>query len=88
MESKAPNRYTRILEAIFARHYKKGAAEIEFDRIEINQVADELGMLFKITCVPLSVMAHRSKQMKSILGLINAVLTMSSLFRQRDAGTK
>ena len=42
MENRAPNRYTKILEAIFAKHYKKGATEIEFDRSEISQVAQEL----------------------------------------------
>lgn len=45
MEHKVPNRYTKILEAIFAKHYKKGATEIEFERSEINQVADELGIV-------------------------------------------
>jgi hypothetical protein len=45
MENKAPNRYAKILEAIFARHYKKGTTEIEFERSEINQVADELGIV-------------------------------------------
>lgn len=44
MENKAPNRYTQILEAIFAKHYKKGVTEIEFERVEINQVAEELGI--------------------------------------------
>jgi hypothetical protein len=44
MENKAPNRYTKILEAIFTRHYKKGATQIEFERSEINQVAEELGI--------------------------------------------
>jgi hypothetical protein len=44
MESKEPNRYTRILEAIFARHYKKGLTEIDFERAEFSQVADELGI--------------------------------------------
>jgi hypothetical protein len=45
MENKAPNRYTKFLEAIFARHYRKGATEIEFERSEINQVAEELGIV-------------------------------------------
>ena len=45
MENKAPNRYTKILEAIFAKHYKKGATEIEFERSEINRVAEELGIV-------------------------------------------
>ncbi len=44
MEKKESNRYSRILEAIFARHYKKGVTEIEFERTEISQVADELGI--------------------------------------------
>lgn len=44
MENKAPNRYTKILEAIFVMSYKKGATEIEFERSEINQVAEELGI--------------------------------------------
>jgi len=43
MEIKEPNRYTKILEAIFARHYKKGVHEIAFERTEFSQVADELG---------------------------------------------
>jgi len=38
MENKVPNRYTKILEAIFAKHYKKGTTAIEFERSEINQV--------------------------------------------------
>jgi hypothetical protein len=44
MENKEPNRYTKILEAIFARHFKKGLTEIEFERTEFSQIADELGM--------------------------------------------
>ena len=44
MENKEPNRYTKILEAIFARHFKKGSNEIEFERTEFSQVADELGI--------------------------------------------
>jgi hypothetical protein len=44
MKTKVPNRYTQILEAIFAKHYKKGTTEIEFERSEINQVAEELGI--------------------------------------------
>lgn len=44
MENKEPNRYTKILEAIFAKHFKKGATEIEFERTEINQAAGELGI--------------------------------------------
>jgi len=45
MENKGPNRYTRILEAIFERYYKTGVSEIVFERAEFNQVADELGIV-------------------------------------------
>jgi hypothetical protein len=44
MENKEPNRYTKILEAVFAKHFKKGMTEIEFERTEISQVADKLGV--------------------------------------------
>jgi hypothetical protein len=39
-----PSRYSQLLDAIFSRHYQKGATEITFERAEINQVADELGI--------------------------------------------
>jgi len=42
--SKEPNRYSRILEAIFAKHYREGAEEILFERTEINQAAEEFGI--------------------------------------------
>jgi hypothetical protein len=45
MENKEPNRYTKILEAIFVRHFKKGVTEIDFERTEINQAADKLGIV-------------------------------------------
>lgn len=45
MTTKEPNRYTQILEAIFARHFKNGVNEIDFERTEIKQVADELGII-------------------------------------------
>ena len=45
MENKEPNRYAKILEAIFKKHFKKGATEIEFERTEFSQVADELGII-------------------------------------------
>lgn len=45
MEKKEANRYTRILEAIFARYYKKGVSEIDFERVEFSQVAEELGIV-------------------------------------------
>ena len=44
MENKEPNRYTQILEAIFTKHFKKGSTEIEFERTEFSQVADELSI--------------------------------------------
>jgi hypothetical protein len=45
MENKEPNRYTKILEAIFVGHFKKGVTEIDFERTEINQAADKLGIV-------------------------------------------
>ncbi len=39
-----PNAYTRIIENIFFRHFKKGSREVEFDRSEIVEVAQELGI--------------------------------------------
>lgn len=44
MEDKGPNRYTKILESIFAKHFKKGMTEIEFEQTEFSQAADELGI--------------------------------------------
>lgn len=44
MENKEPNRYAKILEAIFQKHFKKGAAEIEFERAEFGQIAGKLGI--------------------------------------------
>lgn len=43
-KDKEPNRYSRLLEAIFNRYYQEGMEEITFERVEINQVADELGI--------------------------------------------
>ncbi len=45
METKGPNRYTRILESIFTKHYQKGVKEIEFERTEFDQAAKELGII-------------------------------------------
>ncbi len=45
MENKEPNRYAKILEAIFTKRFKKGATEIKFERIEFSQVANELGII-------------------------------------------
>ena len=39
------NRYTRLIEAIFLKHYQLGATAIAFERDEINQTAEELGMV-------------------------------------------
>lgn len=36
MENKEPNRYTKILEAIFIKHLKKGITEIAFERTEVR----------------------------------------------------
>ncbi|NOH03893.1 MAG: endonuclease [Chloroflexi bacterium] len=44
MEEKEPNRYARILEVIFRKHFRKGASEIEFQRAEFSQAANELGI--------------------------------------------
>jgi len=41
---KTPNRYSQLLEAIFFKHYLPGLNEITFDRAEINQIADDLGI--------------------------------------------
>lgn len=45
MENKELNRYSKILEAIFERHFRKGTIEIEFERTEFGQVADKLGIV-------------------------------------------
>lgn len=44
METKEPNRYAKILEAIFLKRYNKGSSEIEFVRDEFAQIAEELGI--------------------------------------------
>lgn len=38
------NVYTQILEAIFTKHYRKGVTELVFERTEIVQTAQELGI--------------------------------------------
>jgi hypothetical protein len=38
------NRYTRIIAAIFSRHYRENATEVPFDRSDISQCANELGI--------------------------------------------
>lgn len=38
------NRYTRLIEAIFLKHYQPGATALAFERDEINRTAEELGV--------------------------------------------
>lgn len=38
------NRYSKILEAVFARHYRPGTTEVPFERSEISEVAAQLGV--------------------------------------------
>jgi hypothetical protein len=45
MKSKESNRYAKILEAIFAKRFKKGLTEIEFERVEFSKAADNLGIV-------------------------------------------
>jgi hypothetical protein len=42
--TKEPNRYTRLIEAIFLKHYQKGLVEIPFVRSELDDAASELGI--------------------------------------------
>ncbi len=42
MEEKRKNRYSRLIEDIFLRHYQEGAAEIAFDRAELAEAAKRL----------------------------------------------
>lgn len=39
-----PNTYTRIIEAIFKAHYRRGATEVPFERQELADVAASLGI--------------------------------------------
>lgn len=43
-KQKEPNRYSRLLAAIFLKRYQEGVTEIIFERAELNQVAEELGV--------------------------------------------
>lgn len=45
MENKETNRYSKILEAIFLKRFKKGITEIKFERTEFSQVAEKLGIV-------------------------------------------
>lgn len=38
------NRYTRIIELIFSKHYRAGAKEVPFERSAIVQASRELGI--------------------------------------------
>lgn len=38
------NRYARIIEAVFFKHYKNGADEVVFSRDEIPEIANQLGI--------------------------------------------
>jgi len=42
--SKNVNRYTRIIETIFFNHYQEGDTAVAFDRSEITQAAQDLGI--------------------------------------------
>ena len=41
---RGPNRYSQLLEHLFAAHYSDGAAEVEFDREEMEAAAEKLGI--------------------------------------------
>ncbi|MCE5209800.1 MAG: endonuclease [Smithella sp.] len=43
-KNKVPNRYSRLLEAIFNQYYKEGQTEFIFDRADITKVAEELSI--------------------------------------------
>ncbi|MBI4732467.1 MAG: endonuclease [Chloroflexi bacterium] len=45
MENRELNRYAKILEAIFLKRFKKGVAEIDFERAEFGKIAEELGII-------------------------------------------
>jgi hypothetical protein len=42
MEEKRKNRYSRLIEDVFLRHYKEGATEIVFERTELAEAARRL----------------------------------------------
>lgn len=45
MKKRAPNRYSRLIEDIFARHHKPGTREFEFERWELEQAAAKLAIV-------------------------------------------
>jgi hypothetical protein len=42
--SKEINRYTQLIEAIFSKYYRDGDREVSFERTDINQAAEDLGI--------------------------------------------
>lgn len=42
MAAKVKNRYTKIIEAIFDKHYSEGVKEIDFEREEFSEIAKQL----------------------------------------------
>lgn len=46
MAEKAENRYSRLVEHIFRKHYRKGATQIEFDRTELTCARSAQGAAF------------------------------------------
>ncbi len=42
--AEAKNRYTQIIEAIFSKYYRKGVTEVPFERSDIVQAAEKLGV--------------------------------------------
>lgn len=42
--SQLPNRYGRLIEAIFFKHYQAGTIQIEFERAELVSMAQDLGI--------------------------------------------
>src|SRR3990172_3726029 len=42
--TKEPNRYARLIEEIFLKHYQKGLREIPFERNELDEAAAKLGI--------------------------------------------
>jgi hypothetical protein len=44
MTADRKNRYSQIIEAIFAKYYKEGATEVPFERADINEAAQKLGI--------------------------------------------
>jgi hypothetical protein len=39
------NRYAQIIQAIFAKYYRKGAQEVSFERADIELAAEKLGIV-------------------------------------------